>query len=415
VELDPKFGLGYAGLANVSANMTNQADAEKYIKEALRHVTSMTERERYTTRGGFYRLTGDYRQCVKEYSELLASYPADVAARNNLAICFANLREFAKASEELQRVVAMLPNRALYRVNLASFANFSSDFRTAEREAKKITEPDVNALIDVAFAQVGQGQLDQARATYETVRKIGDYGMSLGTSGLGDLANIEGRFSDAARILDQGAAQDLKFKRPDWAAAKLGALAQTEMRRGRTRAAIAAGDKALMTDDGLAVRFMVARVFVDAGVPDKARVLATAMASGILAEPRAYAKIIEGEIALKAGDTPRAIDSFTQAIALLDTWLGHFDLGRAYLAAEQYAQADSEFERCLKRRGEALQLILGDEPTYAYVPPVYYYQGLVREGMKVEGAGDSYREYLKLRGESKEDPNLPEIRKRLPR
>ena len=87
VELDPKFGLGYAGLANVSSNRTNQKDAEKYIKEALRYVDGMTERERFTTRGGFYRLTGDYRQCVKEYSDLLAAYPADVAAHNNLAIC----------------------------------------------------------------------------------------------------------------------------------------------------------------------------------------------------------------------------------------------------------------------------------------------------------------------------------------
>ena len=58
-------------------------------------------------------------------------------------------------------------------------------------------------------------------------------------------------------------------------------------------------------------------------------------------------------------------------------------------------------------------MILGDEPTYAYVPPVYYYQGRVREGMKVEGAADSYREYLKFRGNSTEDPYLPEIRKRV--
>ena len=57
---------------------------KKYVAEALRQVGSMTERERYTIRGGSYRISGDYRQCVKEYSELLASYPADVAAHNNL-------------------------------------------------------------------------------------------------------------------------------------------------------------------------------------------------------------------------------------------------------------------------------------------------------------------------------------------
>jgi tetratricopeptide (TPR) repeat protein len=352
---------------------------------------------------------------VKEYTELLAAYSADVAARNNLAICLANLREFAKAFDEVQQVVAILPNRALYRVNLASFANFSSNFRTGEQEARKITAPDVNALIALAFAQVGQGQLTQAARTYESVGKVSDYGMSLGTSGLADLASVEGRFSDAARILEQGVTRDLAIKRPDWAAAKLVALAHTELRRRRPQAAIAAADRALMNDDNLNVQFMAARAYVEAGEIEKARPLVAAMAKNILAEPQAYVKIVEGAIALKTGNPAQAIELLIQANTLLDTWLGHFELGRAYLAAEQFAQADSEFERCLKRRGEALQLILGDEPTYAYVPPVYYYQGQVREGMKVEGAADSYREYLTFRGNSTEDPYLAEIRSRLPR
>jgi eukaryotic-like serine/threonine-protein kinase len=424
VELDPKFGLGYAGLANVSANQTNQKDAEKYITEALRYVDGMTERERHTTRAGFYRLTGDYPQCVKEYGELLASYPADVAAHNNLAVCLANLREFGKAFNEVRQVVAILPNRAMYRVNLASFANFSSDFQTAEQEARKIKEPDVNALIALAFAQVGQGQLAQAMETYQAVGKISDYGASLAASGLGDLANIEGRFSDAARVLEQGAAQDLMYKRPDWAAAKFAALARTELWRGRPRAAIAAGEKARTNaGDSLSIQFMVARAFVEAGEIDRARPLVAAMASDVLAEPRAYAKIVEGEIALKSGNPRQAIEVLTEANTLLDTWLGHFALGRAYFetaqalgdsprAVAQFTQADSEFDRCLKRRGEALQLILGDEPTYAYLPPVYYYRGRVREGLKSAGFAESYRQYLTLRGNSKEDPLVPDVRQR---
>jgi len=413
VELDPKFGLGYQGMANVSANQANQQDAEKYVTEALRYVDGMTERERYTTRGGFYRLTGDYRQCVKEYSDLLASYPADVAAHNNLAICWANLRDFAMAFDEVQKVVTILPNRAMYRVNLASYANFASDFQTAEQEAKKIEKPDVNALMVVAFAQLGQGQSAQAMQTYQDIAKISTYGASLATSGLGDLANLEGRFSDAARILEQGAAQDLADKQPDWAAAKYAALAHTELSRGQPRAAIAAGERALMHGNGLNIKFMVTRAFVAAGGVDKARPLITDMAAEILAEPQAYAKIVEGEIALKNGDPRQAIKIFTEANTLLDTWLGHFNLGRAYLEAGQFPQADSEFDRCLKRRGEALQLILGDEPTYAYVPLVYYYQGRVREGLKTAGFAESYRQYLAIRGNSTEDPLLPEIRKRV--
>jgi hypothetical protein len=67
----------------------------------------------------------------------------------------------------------------------------------------------------------------------------------------------------------------------------------------------------------------------------------------------------------------------------------------------------------LKRRGEALPLVLNEEPTYAFPPPVYYYQGRVRDGLKSEGSADSYREYLKFRGTSTEDPLVKDIKKRI--
>ena len=92
--------------------------------------------------------------------------------------------------------------------------------------------------------------------------------------------------------------------------------------------------------------------------------------------------------------------------------MGHFALGRAYLEAGAFLQADSEFDRCIKRRGEALSLLMDEEPTYGYFPAVYYYQGLVREGLKNAGSAESYREYLSIRGKSTEDPLLAEVRKR---
>jgi len=122
--------------------------------------------------------------------------------------------------------------------------------------------------------------------------------------------------------------------------------------------------------------------------------------------------LIEGEIALKNGNSQMAIQRFTEANNLLDTWIGRFDLGRAYLEAGKFVEADSEFDRCLKRRGEALALFLDEEPTYAYFPPVYYYQGRVREALNATGFANSYRAYLAIRGSSKEDPLLPDVRKR---
>jgi tetratricopeptide (TPR) repeat protein len=144
----------------------------------------------------------------------------------------------------------------------------------------------------------------------------------------------------------------------------------------------------------------------------RARPLIDGLAAELQAEPQAYAKIAEGEAALKAGDARQAIKVLSEANVLLDTWIGHFDLGRAYLEAGAFVQADSEFDRCIKRRGEALSLFLDEEPTYALLPPLYYYQGRVREALKTAGFAESYREYLAIRGGSSEDPLLSEVRRR---
>ena len=160
------------------------------------------------------------------------------------------------------------------------------------------------------------------------------------------------------------------------------------------------------------MRFLAARVLVEAGAIDRARSVAAGLAAEFPAEPQAYGKIVEGQIALKKGDAREAIKILTGANEALDTWLGHFELGRAYLAAKAFTQADSEFDRCILRRGEALSLLVDEEPTYGYLPMFYYYQGLVREGLQNARFAESYREYLRIRGTSKEDPLLPEVRTR---
>jgi hypothetical protein len=97
---------------------------------------------------------------------------------------------------------------------------------------------------------------------------------------------------------------------------------------------------------------------------------------------------------------------------LLDTWIGRFTLGRAELEAGAFAQADSEFDRCETRRGEALALFLDEEPTYAFYPPVAYYRGRVREGLKTASYADSYRNYLEIRGTSPDDRLVGDARRR---
>ena len=386
VELDPNFGLGYQGLAVMSRNVGRLQDAEKYAREALNHVALMTDRERVVARGSYYSLVGDYQQCVKAYGEVLAQYPADTTARNQRAVCFASLRNMREAMSEMREAIRILPKRVVLRSNFALFAAYAGEFAKAEKEVRELLEPDDQAIAALALSQLGRGLLPEA-------------------------ALYEGRFSDAVRILERAVAEDLAAKNTDGAAMKLALLGYAHLMRGQKGPAVAAARKAVMNSSAVQIQFLAARIMVEAGAIADARKLAAPLAAEVVAERQAFGKIIEGGIALKSGNAREAIKILTDANSILDTWLGHFDLGRAYLEIGAFPQADGEFDSCIKCRGEALAL-LDQEPTFGYFPPVYYYQGRAREGMKAAGFADSYREYLKIRGASTEDPLLPDVRRR---
>jgi serine/threonine protein kinase/Tfp pilus assembly protein PilF len=411
VKLDPKYGLGWGLMATASLNLGRRQDAEKYIKEALSHVESMTDREKYAIRGLFFRVTGDYQQCLKEYGLLIAQYPVDLAGHNQIAVCSSLLRDMRTAVTEMRRAVEILPNRTLFRTNLALYLNYGSEFQAAEKEARAIKATVTKGTLAVAFAHLGQSQWREAKETYEKLKEIDPLGASLAATGLADLARVEGRYSDAAHMFEQGAAGDLAWKNPDRAAAKFAALADVELQRGRKAAAIAAAEKALANSNDVKIRFLAARLFVGADQMDKARSLLKDLATRREAEPQAYAKIVEGEIALKTKQPRDAIKVLIEANALLDTWIGHFVLGRAYLDDRGFTQADSQFDLCIKRRGEALSLFVDDEPSYGFLPQVYYYLGLAREGMGAGGA-EQFKAYLSIRGSSTEDSLVKDAQSR---
>jgi len=411
VEVDPMFGLGYQGLAVMSRNLSRPDDAEKYIKQALKYLDGMTDREKFGTRGFYYRLIGDNQQCAKEYGLSLAQYPADTVAHNQRAGCLVKLKNMKEAMAEMRQAVQMLPNHTGYRTNLALVATWATDFEVADSALQKLPTNDIRALQVRAYSQVGRGLLTEAADTYQKISQIVPQGPSQAALGLGDLAVYRGRFAEAIRIFEPGAAADLAAKNSDRAAIKFTSSAFAHLMSGHPELAIKAADTALQHSKSFPVRFLAARIYAEAGAIDKARPLAAAMSAELPAEPQAHGKIIEGLIQLKSGKARDAIKTLTDANTLLDTWFGRFDLGRAYLAAGAFVQADAEFDRCIARRGEALSL-MDEGPTYGYFPFVYYYQGLVREQMGTARFADSYREYLRLRAESQDDPLLPDVRKR---
>jgi len=312
--------------------------------------------------------------------------------------------------------VNIVPKGVGPRVNLAFISAFAGDFAASEKEARTalgINPSAAQGYLVLAEAQLGQGQTDKAAATYHHLESFGPVAASTAAAGLADLSAYQGKYADAARILSQGAAGDVSAKMDDNAARKYAALGNIETIEGNHSAALSDLEKALAKSQSIQIEFLAARSYVDLDEFAKAQKLATSLSAALSSEAQAYGKTVQGLIALKRKDTNEAIRQITAANNLLDTWIGHYDLGRAYFEAGAFTEADSEFDTCLKRKGEAIELFMDNVPTYAYFPPVYYYEGRVREGLKSEGFANSYKSYLSIRGQSTDDPLAADIRRRL--
>ena len=240
---------------------------------------------------------------------------------------------------------------------------------------------------------------------------MGAAGASSAASGLGDLAVYEGRFSEAVRDLRGGSGRRSGGQKPGPRGdqAHVSGFAHA---RGSKAAGIAAADSALQNGKSMPVRFLAARVFVEAGAHRQGEALAAPLSSDLAAEPHAHGQILEGQIALASGNAREAIRILGEANGILDTWFGHFDLGRAYLAAGGPPEADTEFDRCIDapRRGASL---MDEGPTYGHFPFLYYFQGRVREAQGDASFAESYKTYLGIRGASTDDPLVSEVRRRM--
>jgi tetratricopeptide (TPR) repeat protein/predicted Ser/Thr protein kinase len=412
-QLDPKFARAYSGMAAMAQNLGRPGDAVKYMKMAMANVDRMTERERYRNQGLYYLTTGDWQNCVQQYTQLVDRYPADRVGQNNLANCYTQLRNAPKALEAARHAVEIVPRGVGQRLNLAFISVFAGDFTAGEKEARTSLEISPTAsqgYLVLAESQLGRGQVQEAAASFHQLEKFGALGQSTAADGLADLAAYQGNYAEASRILTQGVQSDTAAKMPENAARKYATLARLELLQGHNAAALAGIARALAANQSIQIQFLAGNIYIEGGDLAKAQKIAAALAAQTSSEPQAYGKILQGLIALKRKDAKTAVAQITAANSLLDTWIGHYQLGQADLEAGAFQQAEAEFDQCFKRRGEVIELFDDNVPTYSYFPPVDFYQGRARQGMKSPNAADSFKAYLAIRGQSTEDPLVAEAR-----
>ncbi len=415
LKLDPKMGRAYSGLAVMEYNSGNKQVAATYFQQAMATIGRMSERERYRTRGGYYLLERDYPKAIDEYTQLLSKYPADSAGHANLALAYFYARDMDRALKEGIQSLSLAPNNVLQRNNVGLYAMYAGQFERAISEQDRVLElnPKFNlAFVGKAISELALGR-PQTSATWDALSALNDAGASRAMLGKADLALYEGRLEDATALLRKGAEEDSSKKNRDEAAIKWANLAEAESYRHHAAAALGAADHATELSQDVGPRVLASLAYVESGAPAKANVIANSLGSELNVDARSYAHLIAGAALLESGKPIPAIAELREGQKIADVWLMHFYLGRAYLAAKAYTEADSEFDTCLRRTGEASALFLDEEPTFHIVPVVNYYDGLARLGMHSTSGVQALESFVAVRSRQQGDPLVADALRRL--
>ena len=415
---DPNFGRAYSGLGVTYHRLGRIAESQAAWKKALSLTDRMTERERYRTLGTYYSLIArSHEQAIENNRALVQRYPGDSIGFNNLAVAYFSMLDFRHAAEAGRRAIELNPKRGLFRTNEALYAMYATDFAGATRAANQAIELDAaffKAYLPLATAAVDAGDAQAVRNAYDRMAQTGAGGASLAAAGRADFALYRDAPAEAVAILVSAVAADEENKRTLGAASKLIALGDAHLAAGRRADAAAAATKALSLSRRDTDLVGAARVLIASGRRPQAAALATELNARLPTHSRGYGRLVDGWLALDAGNVRDAVAALGEARKLADFWLTRFSLGVAYVQANAHAEALSEFETCQQRRGEAMAVFLDDVPTTRYLPPLAYWLARTQEGLEQRSAAAAnYRRFLDLRAAASTDPLAADARQRL--
>ena len=415
---DPNFGRAYSGLGVSYLRLGRMDDSRAAWKKALSLTDRMTERERYRTLGNYYSLIArNYEQAIENNRALVQRYPGDSMGFNNLAVAYFNTLDFQQAFAAGRHAIELDPRRVRFRANEALYAMYATDFAGAARAANQAIELDTTyfkAYLPVATAALDAGDRRAVRDAFDRMARTGRGGASLAAAGLADAALYQDRPAEAIALLIPAIAEDERNQSTLGETSKQLALGDAHLAAGRRMEAAAAATKALSLSRRDIDLVGAARLLIASGRRQQAAGLAAELNERLPTHSRAYGRLVDGWLAMDAGNVREAVATLGDARKLADFWLTRFSLGVAYVQANAHAEALSEFETCQRRRGEAMAVFLDDVPTTRYLPPLAYWLARAQEGLgQRSSAATSYQRFLDLRAESSTDPLAGDARRRL--
>ena len=368
LEFDPEFARAYAGLALTEQYLGNTEAATRNWQETLSRLDNLTERGQLRTLGSYYMINQrDYDNAFATYQRLVDKYPADNVAQNNLAVTAFYTMDFERALNVGREVADRFPDHNGYRANLALYAMYAGRFDEASREAQIVADSDPSsayAFFVLALTNAVAGDVVSAEDIYQRMTELDQFGRSMATEGLADLAIYRGDLEAAVAILDEAIEEELRLNANHTAAIKQAIQAEVLLQIGDQDSALSAVNAALQRANGdPAVLMPAAMVLIDLGEIERAQSVAAQMSDSLSTSSRAYADAIRAQIAFVQGRPADAIELATSAIDSSDLWNIHLMRGKYYLQAGLVSDAAADFQICEQRIGEGIAVYLNDRPS----------------------------------------------------
>ncbi len=359
IAADPGFVEAHAMLGLVYQNAGRPHEAAQELEIAARDGDHMAERQRLGILGDYYDSVGRYADAVSQYQLVLAKWPGDM--RTEVAATAAAIEEsnFPVALEHARQAAVGHANLDVVAGNLigAEVANglYADAARDGEKMFAAVAHPSTNGIVYLALAHALHDDPDGARAV---LARLPETEAEMLLAARADLAIFEGKLPEAEAMLVAWIAAH--------PAAEVGSeqlyLAQARMLRGDHAGALRARDATAtaLGDDfgGPQFSYVFASLAVEAGAPGTAAAKSAAWRERDSLDWRISGELLAGDLALAAGKPPDAIAAYQRAGRLGHLWMQRARLGRAYLAAHAYPDAERELQWCRDHRGEGAVYML---------------------------------------------------------
>ena len=350
VQLDPGFARAYAGLALTEEYLGRTEAASQHWESALAGLSTLTERGQLRTLANYYFINQqDYDKALDTYERLIARYPADNVAHNNLAVTAFYTMDFERALEVGREVANRFPNNSAYGGNLALYAMYASRFDVAAAAANKVIDMDPgNAYANfvVAQTQAVAGDLTAAEGTYQKMTGFDQFARSVAAEGIADLALYQGDVSTALQVLDAAIAAEMSHGALNTVALKHVMRIDAYLLAGDEEQAIAAANAALAIEgNDPAVLVPAALAYIQLAEFEPAQRVIDTLSQGFSKSRRAYAAALRAQMASAQGDSETAISAANAAIELADLWLIRLIRANVFLQANRNERCRSGLTR----------------------------------------------------------------------